>query len=82
MIEHNELIFSKWFPVYLCIDCHKQLSEHEMMYSSGVCPYCGNKKGTSIVECHKKSARYVFSKEKIIFGLFTVKMYLRTEIKD
>jgi len=35
--------YTKWKGVNLCANCHKILSDNQLMYNNGICPLCGNK---------------------------------------
>jgi len=40
---------NKWLALKVCKACSHELSRRDYMYSSGVCPYCGNiTKGTIV----------------------------------
>ena len=48
---------ARFKAVHLCAKCEVRLSNHEMMCSHGVCPYCGNNSESTICDCIKKSVK-------------------------
>jgi len=39
----------RYVAKFMCEDCHENLTDHQVMYSHGVCPKCGNSSGSTIV---------------------------------
>ena len=61
----------KFRAAYSCNSCHEFLNFHQMMYSQGVCPYCGHVSNSTIVDCTKKAVEsepLTSEIEKTIFG--------------
>lgn len=44
---------SKYIAKYVCIKCEHVLSRYEVMYSHGICPYCGNNDKSTICAVSK-----------------------------
>ena len=44
-----------YINVYSCVNCNKELSNHQLMYSDGRCPLCGHKavSACTIVKCNE-----------------------------
>ena len=40
--------------VHVCLKCEVRLSNHDRMYSHGVCPYCGYSSDSNICDCTKR----------------------------
>lgn len=51
---------------YVCVRCEHILSRAEVMYSDGVCPYCGNKDDSTICD-YIKVARLVIVWVEVTF---------------
>jgi predicted RNA-binding Zn-ribbon protein involved in translation (DUF1610 family) len=50
----------RYVAVYRCTKCKARLSNHELMYSSGVCPYCGHVTPTRGTVCdYEKSVEQI-----------------------
>lgn len=45
----------RWRAVWRCAACYKQLTNRERMYSSGVCPHCGEVTDGTIVGATKEA---------------------------
>lgn len=50
---------SKFHTSYHCKTCHHELNRHELMYSSGTCPYCGHTNTSTVVDYYKKAYKNV-----------------------
>lgn len=44
---------SNWYSIHVCVKCNSRLSNHQRMYSDGVCPKCGNVTGRTICDTYK-----------------------------
>ncbi len=42
---------------WVCVNCKEQLSYSEKMHSKGVCPYCGNMSGCTIVDTEQRAIK-------------------------
>lgn len=40
-----------------CKQCEHELTNHEIYYSDGVCPYCGNISGSTIINYKKEAIK-------------------------
>ena len=49
---------SKWKLEYQCSSCEKPLSIWLVMYSNGVCPYCGQHNSSTVVDTTEHVYRY------------------------
>jgi len=64
------MIKSKWFNVFRCEHCHRQMSFNEVVCSHGICPHCGHISGTTICDVYMQSARLHFkSRIHKLFGI-------------
>ena len=50
-----------WKVAYFCVKCKKEMSNWTMMYSNGVCPYCGNVEPGTVVDCIESAKRWVMT---------------------
>ena len=48
-----------WKAAYLCERCEREMSRNTMMYSNGVCPYCGNADNGTVVGCRTRAKRFI-----------------------
>lgn len=44
---------SEWKFVEMCAQCEKELSENQILYSHGICPYCGYNSNCTICDTKK-----------------------------
>jgi predicted RNA-binding Zn-ribbon protein involved in translation (DUF1610 family) len=49
----------KWHAAYFCVACGEELSSDEVMYSSGVCPWCGHVSNTTVCRTETRVRRWV-----------------------
>jgi DNA-directed RNA polymerase subunit RPC12/RpoP len=76
------ILYTRWYAIYRCVDCNKLLSDHERMYSDGVCPYCGfrGENAATIVDTKNGSARRVYEEGYLLWFIPRHK-YIKTEYK-
>ena len=67
-----ELRYGSWTKAWFCVGCGKGLSNYEVHYSNGVCPYCGNRASGTICDCKTDSIRPVY--QKIMKGVLIFKL--------
>ena len=51
----------KWESSFFCVKCDKAMSFHTETHSHGVCPYCGNSSGSTVVGTVTKVRRWIRS---------------------
>jgi len=60
---NNYLYKCNWEAGYFCKECDHELSYKQIMYSIGVCPYCGYSCDSTIVSHTIKVRRWVVTKK-------------------
>ena len=50
---------SNWYSICVCSKCENRLTDRQIMYSSGTCPYCGHTWPGTIVGYNKVTIRSV-----------------------
>lgn len=77
----NKEVYSRWFFTEICENCLTELSDSEIYYNKGVCPYCTNDSNSTICDTVKKHYRYVYKIKKFL-GFIPFKSFLRIENKS
>ena len=52
-------VVGRWVAVWRCKECKAQLTYNQKMYSDGVCPFCGEDSGDTIVNVVRSRARCI-----------------------
>jgi hypothetical protein len=50
----------EWISAPCCVGCDRWLTEHEIMYSNGVCPYCGYVVDSTVCDVTVRAAKWVW----------------------
>lgn len=61
-------VAGEWETAYFCKECNKELSYDDKMGSNGLCTYCGNAEGTTIIETNKKAKRWITTSISLFKG--------------
>lgn len=65
---------SNWYSFEVCIKCYKILSNRQILYSNGTCPYCGHTNDSTITDSIKITLKkfkhhkwWQFWKRKVVY---------------
>lgn len=59
LLGQNKRKLGQWQRIDFCIACDAYLTDHQVMYSNGVCPKCGNANPGTIVETKIRVGREI-----------------------
>lgn len=72
--------YGEWHRIIKCIRCGDEMSNHQRMYSNGICPYCGLDDLSTICNTYNQIQRQVYYK-KWFLGFIPIKVMRTIQIK-
>jgi len=61
--------YGRWEKHWICGDCDSMLSEYDVYFSDGICPFCGEKNGIGMKVNHYTKIRRKVKIVRYFFGI-------------
>lgn len=55
--------YGRWHLIEVCKECRAELSDDEVYFSDGICPYCGHDDDSTVLDTERIVARWVTTKK-------------------